>query len=137
MLTKHYAVGVWIDQIGDLGWFDTFTGGGVDSDEVKYHPGAMAQTISLGGTSEVDNVVVGRLYELRRDHPIVGQLLDKCGKVQMVIAKHPLDPDGNAWGRPLVYVGTYKRCTPPEHDSNATDAAIMELELTSAMVALG
>jgi hypothetical protein len=137
MLTKHYDVTVWIDQVGSLGTFDTFTGGGVDSDEVKYHPGGMNQTISLGGTSEIDNVVIGRLYKLDRDHQLVGRLLDTPGKVGMIVVKQPLDPQGNVWGRPIVYIGTHKRTTPPEVDSNATDAAIIEVEMTPSYVGLG
>lgn len=136
-LTKQYDVTAWIDKIGNLGTFDTFTGGGVDSDEVKYHPGAMNETITLGGTSEVENVVIGRLYKLTRDHQVVGPSLFYAGKVGFVIVKQPLDGDGNAWGRPLIYVGTFKRCTPPEHDSNATDPQIIEYEMSSATVGLG
>jgi hypothetical protein len=56
----------------------------------------------------------------------------------MVIAKQPLDADGNVWGRPLIYLGTHKRCTPPEHDANAgADPAIIELEMTPSYVGIG
>jgi hypothetical protein len=136
MLTKQYALWVWVDGVnfGSSSWWDTFTGGGMDSDEVKYHPGSMAEVISLGGTQEVDNCVVGRLYTIGRDDWVVGPLLHRCGKSQMQIAKYSLDRDGNVWGFPLIYLGTLKRCTPPEMDSNATDAAIIELEMSSARV---
>jgi hypothetical protein len=137
-LTKNYDVTVWLDRVGQLGTFDTLTGGGVDSDELKYHPGGMAETISLGGVDEIDNVVVGRLYRLERDHVIVGSLLASPGKVGMIVVKQPLDPHGNVWGRPLIYIGTCKRCTPPEHDSNAgADAQIIELECTPSFVGVG
>jgi hypothetical protein len=137
-LTKQYDVSVVVDKVGTLGTFDTLTGGGVDSEEIKYHPGAMNETITLGGTSEIDNVVVGRLYRLERDHVVVGRLLAFVGKVAVVVIKQPLDMEGNVWGRPLIYVGTLKRCTPPEHDSNAgADAAIIELEMTPSYVGVG
>lgn len=136
--TRQYDVTAWIDQVGQLGTFDTLTGGGVDSDEVKWHPGGMNETISLGGVSEIDNVVIGRIYLLERDHAqFLAASLFQVGKVGMVITKQPLDRDGNAWGRPLIYIGTYKRVTPPEHDSNATDAAVIEYELTPQFVGLG
>jgi len=138
VLTKNYNVTAWLDHIGALGTFDTLSGGGVDSDELKYHLGGMSGVISLGGLSEVDNVVIGRIYLLERDHALVGALLDTPGKVGMVICKQPLDGDGNVWGRPLIYIGTHKRTTPPEHDSNAAaDAAIIELEMTPSYVGLG
>lgn len=137
-LTKQYAVSAWLGSLGALGIFDTFTGGGVEADELKYHPGAMSQVISLGGSSEVENVVISRMYQLNRDHTIVGRLLDQPGKTPMLIVKQPLDPDGNVWGRPLIYSGTYRRCTPPEHDSSAAaDIAMIELEMTAATVGLG
>jgi hypothetical protein len=138
VLTKNYSVTAWLDHLGALGTFDTLTGGGVDSDELKYHLGGMSGVISLGGLSEVDNVVIGRIYLLERDHGLVGGLLDSPGKVGMVIAKQPLDREGNVWGRPLIYIGTHKRTTPPEHDSNAAaDAALIELEMTPSYVGLG
>jgi hypothetical protein len=138
VLTKNYDVTAWLDRVGALGTFDTLTGGGVDSDELKYHLGGMSGVISLGGLSEVDNVVIGRIYLLERDHALVGALLDTPGKVGMVICKQPLDGDGNVWGRPLIYIGTHKRTTPPEHDSNAAaDAALIELEMTPSYVGLG
>jgi hypothetical protein len=137
-LTRQYDVSAWIDKVGQLGTFDTLTGGGVDSDEVKYHPGGMGETITLGGISEIDNVVLGRIYLLERDHQqYVAASLFQVGKVGMVIVKQPLDGEGNAWGRPIVYIGTFKRCTPPEHDSTATDAGIIEYEMTPAFVGLG
>lgn len=137
-LTKQYSVQAAVDGLGNLGVYDTFSGGGMDSDEVKYHPGAMQEVLSLGGSAEVDNVVIGRLYQLERDHQQVGALLVRCGKALFVITKQPLDRDGNAWGAPLIYQGTLKRCTPPEHDSNAaSDAAIIELEMSAAKVWLG
>lgn len=138
MLTKNWDVTAWLDQVGPLGTFDTCTGGGVDSEELKYHLGGMSGVITLGGLSEVDNLVIGRIYLLERDHVIVGRLLDVPGKVGMVICKQPLDGDGNVWGRPIIYIGTNKRCTPPDHDSNAgADAALIELEMTPSYVGLG
>lgn len=136
MLTKQFLVSASVGPVGFVGVFDTLTGGEVDSDEVKYHPGGMGQTISLGGVKEVGNVVIGRLRNLG-DAWLEAQLLGKAGQWAMLIAKQPLDTDGNVWGPPLIYWGTFKRCSPPEHDSNATDAATIELEMTSATVALG
>jgi hypothetical protein len=137
-LKRQYDVTAWIDHIGQLGTFDSLTGGGVDSDELKYHPGGMAEVVSLGGRSEIDNVVIGRLYVLTRDHKLyIAGSLFRPGKVGMVVTKQPLDPDGNVWGRPIVYIGTYKRCTPPEHDSTSSDASIIEYEMSPAFVGLG
>jgi len=130
MLKHQWRVSVVVDGV-KLGVFDVMTGGESDSDEFKYRPGGMAPVIALGGVVTVGQVIVSRLYQLQRDHTRVHWLLGRVGKGQMVVNKQPLDPDGNAWGSPLVTKGLLKRVTTPEHDSNTTvDAAIIELEMT-------
>jgi hypothetical protein len=115
----------------NLGVFDVLTGGETDSDELKYKPGGMAPLISLGGVVTVGQLIVSRLYRLQRDHLQVHWLLGRVGKGNVVVNKAVLDPDGNAFGKPLVTKGVLKRVTPPEVDSNATgDAAVIELEIT-------
>jgi hypothetical protein len=114
-----------------LGVWDVMTGGETDSDELKYRPGGMGPQISLGGVVTVGQLIVSRLYTLERDHPLVHWLLGRVGKGKAVVNKAILDPDGNAYGKPLVTKGTLKRVTPPEVDSNATgDAAVIEIEIT-------
>jgi hypothetical protein len=114
-----------------LGVFDVLTGGETDSDELKYKPGGMAPAISLGGTVTVGQLIVSRIYQLSRDHAQVHWLLGRVGVGQATVTKTILDPNKNAYGKPLVTKGILKRVTPPEVDSNATgDAAIIELEIT-------
>lgn len=130
-----YRVNVHVENmrsgnLNNLGVFDKMTGGGLDSDETKYKPGGMVPPVSLGGSKTTDNVVVSRLYRLARDHDIVQMLFNGVGKAKMVITKQPLDADGNVYGKPIVYNGTLKRCTPPEHDSESSAAALIELEMT-------
>jgi hypothetical protein len=116
----------------DLGTWDKLSGGEVDSDETKYRPGAMGKPISLGGAVTVNNVTISRLFDLRREQSIIHWLLSRVGKGAMVVNKQPLDVDGNAYGRPLVYTGMLKQVTPPEHDSESSDAALVALEMTPA-----
>lgn len=123
-----YDTTVTIDGI-NLKTFDTLTGGEIDSDELKYKPGAMAPEISLGGSVTVGQVVVGRLFQAA-DDALIDKLIPKVGKGKVVINKQPLDVDGNPSGRALVYTGVLKRITPPEVDSTSTDPAIIEFEVT-------
>jgi hypothetical protein len=116
----------------NLGTFDVLTGGETDTDELVYKPGGMAPAVSLGGSTSVGAVVVSRLYQLDRDHLKIHWLLSRVGIGDVVINKQPLDVDGNAFGKPLVYRGKLKRVTPPEVDSTSTDAATLELEVTPA-----
>jgi hypothetical protein len=116
----------------DLGTFDKFAGGEVDSEETRYRPGAMGAPISLGGAVTVNNVTISRLFDLNRDGGIVHWLISRAGKGKVTINKQPLDVDGNAFGRPLVYTGMLKQITSPEHDSESSDAALIELEVVPA-----
>jgi hypothetical protein len=114
----------------NLGVFDVMTGGEGDTTELNYKPGGMGAQISLGGIPTLGQVIVNRLYDLQRDHTQIHWIMSRVGKGHMVVKKMVLDPDGNNFGQPLTYQGTLKRCTPTEVDSNATDAALLELELT-------
>lgn len=119
-------------QTRDLGIFDAFSGGEIDSSEKKFNPGGMQQTISLGGKKTVGNVTVKRLYDLTRDHPIMGWLAGGVGKAEITAVKASMTVDSVAVPRPLVYQGKLKTLTPPDHDSESDDAAMWEMEISSA-----
>lgn len=115
----------------DLGVWDKRSGGAVDSEELRYKPGGMAPSVSLGGSKNVENVVVSRLYRLVRDHQELSSwLIAGVGRAQMQVSQLPLDIEGRAFGRPIIWKGTLKRCSVPEHDSESSDAAMIELEMT-------
>lgn len=111
------------------GTWDVFEGGEIDSEETRYNPGGMEDPVSLGGRRMVGNVTVRRLYRLGRDHQAIQGLINGVGRSRMTVGKQPLDIDGNIFGRPIVYNGTLKRCTPPTHDSNSSEAGTIELEM--------
>lgn len=127
----EYLVTVIIDG-HDLGTFDKLTGGEVDSTEIKYKPGGMGDEVSLGGSRTVTNNVVSRLYKRDRDHDLARSLTTRCGRAPMSISKQPLDEDGHAWGSPIVTTGKLKRVKFPDHDSESTAAALLELEMSTA-----
>lgn len=118
----------------DLGTYDKFDGGELDSEEAKYYPGGMAQAISLGGRKSVGNVTVSRLYDLSRDHPMVGWLMGGVGRADVTVTKTSMTVDAVSIGQPLVYNGKLKSVTPPGHDSESSDAALIEMEISSATV---
>lgn len=114
----------------DFGVWDTLSGGEVDSEDTKYYPGGMEDPISLGGRKTSGNVTLSRLYRLERDHGHLNALLVGAGKSGVRIHKFSLDLNGNSFHNPLTYVGILKRVTPPEHDSEASGAAKVEIEVT-------
>lgn len=116
----------------NLGTWDKRGGGQLDSEEMRYNPGGMQPAVSLGGRKNVDNVTVSRLYRIVRDHnDLIQRLFNGVGRAKMIVSQQPLDISGDGSGiRPIVWRGTLKRVTPPEHDSESSDAALIELEMT-------
>jgi hypothetical protein len=130
----QYAITVNVDGL-DFGIWDKLSGGEIDSEETKYKPGNMGLHVSLGGSVEVGNVTVSVLYRLavfQAGDDRIHWLIGRVGKGQVTVNRQPLDTDGNAYGKPLVYSGTLKTVTPPEIDSESSDAALLELEVTPA-----
>lgn len=126
----QYNVTVAIDGV-NYGTFDKMSGGDMDSEELKYKPGAMADEISLGGPITVANVTVSRLYKLNRDHVSVPAWKKAVGKGAAVITKQPLDVNKSPFGNPIVYTGTLKMLKLPEPDSEGGGSAgLVEMEFT-------
>src|SRR5215471_1365021 len=115
-----------------LGTWDKLQGGAVDAEETTYKPGGMGARITLGGSQNVANVTVQKLYDLASVHPLVHWLMSRAGKGTIVIKKQPLDVNGNAVGRPITYTGKLKQVIPPDVDSEAADAALLGLEMVPA-----
>jgi hypothetical protein len=128
----QYEITVHVTGVGNLGVFDTMTGGEIDSEELKYRPGGMHEAISLGGTKIINNVVVGRLFDLVRDLSKAHQLAEGVGRATVTVTKTSLDVDGHAVGVALVYTGKLKTVTFPEVDSDTNEAAMMTLEVSCA-----
>lgn len=127
----QYAVTLTVDNI-DFGIWDKLDGGEVDSEELKYKPGGMGAHVSLGGSVEVGNLTLSRLCLLERDHAQIHFLIERVGKANVVVNRQPLDVDANAYGDALVYTGKLKAVSPPEVDSESSDAGLLEIEITPA-----
>jgi hypothetical protein len=130
MRNDRFLCTVAVDSIGPLpDAFDTCTGGDTDSTESKYRPGGMSPMVSLGGSTDVANVVVSRNFALGRDDVLLPKLRAAAGRRTATVTLQPLDADRNAFGTPQTYRGVLQRVQGPQHDSTSTDAAMMELEI--------
>lgn len=116
----------------DFGIWDKRSGGELDSEDNPYRAGGMADRISLGGPVTPGNNTLSRLFRGQRDQDRLQRLYDAVGRSQVVIAEQPMDIDGNAYGRPLVWQGRLKRCTPPPRDSTSSGPAMIEIEVTTS-----
>jgi hypothetical protein len=126
-----WSVSVSVDDV-DYGVWDKKSGGNADSEETKYKPGGMAPEITLGGSQSVENVTLSRLYDLNRDHQIISTLLARRGRAPAVVKQQPLDHDGNVFGSPVVFRGVLKAVNVPDVDSEGNDAAMVEIEISTA-----
>jgi hypothetical protein len=108
-----------------------FKGGGqVEAEETKYRPGSMQPQQSLGGPVSVENVTIRRLFDPQL-RSLFHTLTNMVGKADCTVTSQPLDADGNPSGDPQIYRGVLNRVTPPESNSNANDAAELELEIST------
>lgn len=116
----------------DLGVWDKFSGGDIDSDDTKYRAGGRAPEESLGGTRTVSNVTLSRLFRIERDFGELQRLIDGAGSVDVQITRAYLNPATAAVNSPaygnVVYLGKLKAVKQPEHDSNSSDASMVEIE---------
>jgi hypothetical protein len=104
------------------GVWDTLQGGDVEADEVKYRPGGMANQVSLGGPSHVNNLTLARLLD-KPDWPRMKVLMSRrVGRARTSVSRQPMDVDGNPFGQPLVYTGLLQHVQPGDTDSNASAA---------------
>lgn len=116
----------------ETGVWDKMEGGEFDSDEVKYREGNMGPQVSLGGPTMVGNITLTRLFKRGRDaQDLIRFLFANAGSGDCTVKKQPLDKDGNANVRPLVYNGTLKTVTPGPADSGASDADTYEVVISS------
>lgn len=113
------------------GVWDALEGGGKDSEDLKDRAGGVGIEEAAGGPATVENVTLTRYYNLDRDHAIVHELFGLVGRGEAVASKQPLDPMGNPYGKPLVYTGVLKRCTPPNANSNEAEIARIEVEIST------
>lgn len=115
----------------DYGIWDTKSGGEIDSEERLYYPGGMQPPYSLGGRVNPGQVTLSRNYRLGRDHDGIQQLIDAVGRSRIIVSVQPMDRYKNRYGRPIVWTGTLKTVTLPEHNSESTsDPGMIELVCT-------
>lgn len=131
-----FAVTVTVNGQDTGGVWSARSGGEVDSEETLYHPGGAQAPVSLGGRRTYGALTIQRGFDPVRDGPLQRVLLAAVGSGRVVCVSQALDADGNAYsGVRLTYTGTLKTYTPPEHNAESNDAAVMQLDVTVESVA--
>jgi hypothetical protein len=105
------------------GVWDTMTGGDVEATETKYKPGGMQPETSLGGSTSVSNITLGKLLKAERDWDLIrGLMAARVGKAECLVARQPLDVDANPVGKPITYSGILNQVNPGDTDASSTSA---------------
>lgn len=113
------------------GIWSTKEGGDGDSEETKIYPGGAQGQVSLGGRPTRENVTVSRYFSLDRDLPKIKRWDGRRGKARVVVTEVFLDADDNAFGTGVTWTGTLKRVAWPPYDSESSDAAKVEIEIST------
>ena len=124
----------------DWGVWDTKTGGDLDSEERLYYPGGMKPPYSLGGRILPGQITLTRNYRIHRDHWRFQELINAVGKSGVQVQVFPMDKYGKEHTPAIVYTGTLKTVTPPEHNSeSSSDPGMITVVITvdSAPTATG
>lgn len=131
---QNYLVTVVVDGQA-LGVFDTFSGGDPAAQSVKHRPGGMGPEKSYATLPSYTDVTVGRVLEPARDWELIRQLTQKAGRVDASATVQPLDADGNIWGNPKTYNGTFLGIKDGKVDSTSDAIKMLEVDLSCTTVA--
>jgi hypothetical protein len=129
-----WRVHLWVDDVRtdtdsrvDFGVWDKKSGGSIDSEERIYHPGGMVPPISLGGRTTPEAVTMSKIYDLNKDPDRLDCLLAGVGRASCLVAQQAMSIRASDAGPVLTYEGTLKTVTPPDHDSEGNDPAMIEV----------
>lgn len=111
----------------ELGVFDTWEGGGVTAESTKHRRGGMGIQIAVAGVPTIEDVTIGRDYDLARDNPMAHKLSDAVGRARAVATKYYLDVEGNRKGDPIILRGLLVGYTEPNSDSDSSDISMFQL----------
>lgn len=124
----HFRVSMTLNG-NDLGIWDTKEGGETDSEETRYRPGGLPEE-SLGGATSVTQITCSRMFRRGRDDQLIRTMRAAVGSGECVVKVINADADGNPISTGETYTGVLKRVGPPAVDSNSSDVAMIEVEIT-------
>lgn len=124
---QQFLTTVHVDNVGDIGVFDKFTGGDVTTKISKNRPGGMGPEMTYLSLQTYSDVVVSRVYDEGRDHALIGTLNPLVGNTYATIGQQPLDADGKPWGSPRTWRGRMSDIKDGPGDSNSAAVRIWDL----------
>lgn len=111
----------------ELGVFDTWEGGNVSAESTKHRRGGMGIQVAVAGVPVIEDVTIGRDYDLVRDNPMAHILSSAVGRARAVATKRYLDTEGNRGGAPIILRGLLVGYNEPNADSDASDIGMFQV----------
>lgn len=130
---QGFLISVNIDGT-DFGIFDSRKGGDAQAKVTKHRPGGMGPEVSYPALPTYSDLTVSRVFNPVHDLELIRGLEAKAGRVQMTVTEQPLDADGNVFGNPLVYSGTFSNLKLGQVDSTSEKVRMYELDMSVASV---
>jgi hypothetical protein len=111
----------------ELGVFDTWEGGNVTAESTKHRRGGMGIQIAVAGVPTIEDVTIGRDYDLARDNPMAHILSNAVGRGRIVATKHYKEPGGDNYGDPIIIRGVLVGYNEPNSDSDSADISMFQI----------
>lgn len=124
----NYLLTVVVDGTS-LGTWDTYSGGEPMAKEVTHRPGGMGPEQAYASLPTYNTLSISRVLVPSRDWELIRSLTAKAGRVNASMTEQPLDADGNAWGKPTVYTGSFLGIKPGKADSTSDSLRMVEIDI--------
>lgn len=126
----QYLTTLSVQGFGNVGVFDTFTGGDVTAAPTKHRPGGMGPEKTYLSLPTFSDVSIGRVYDEGRDHQLIAQLHSLVGNTYCTVSVQPLDQNGNPFEGPRTYYGRIASVKDGKADSTSHNPRMWTLDLS-------
>ena len=124
-----------VDGLGDVGVFDSFTGGDTATSPQKHRPGGMGDEVSYLGLPVYSDVTISRVYDQGRDQALLSVLRGLAGSTYGTISLQPLDQNKQPWGSPRTFRGRISSLKEGNTSSNSDAVRMYEIDFVIENVA--
>lgn len=115
----------------DLGLWQTFAGGGIDTEEATTRDAHGLPIVQLGGASRVQNFTISRTYRVGRDPDLYPLLRKACGRAHFNVGVQLQDADSFAVGPLESYTGLLKSVSKADVNIEGNEAMKLTLEFSA------
>ena len=115
----------------DCGLWQTFAGGGVDSEEASTRDASGLPVVQLGGQARPQNFTMTRTYRIGRDPELYPLLRSVAGRMRFNVSVQLLDIDGFPVGPVEPYTGILKAVSKTDVNIEGSEAMKVTVEFSA------